>query len=123
MRSRQAGITFIGWLILLVPVAIVVYAGIRMFPKYLNYYNLSKAMQNTATEFAGDDATSINATAVRRALQGRFDVTDIDYPAVSDIQVVRDGDHWVMRVNYEETAPLFGHISLLLNFDKTVPIQ
>jgi Domain of unknown function (DUF4845) len=121
MRSRQSGITFIGWLILLIPIAIVGYAGIRIAPKYMQYYKISKAMEQTATEFAGDEQPNINA--MRSALQSRFDIEDIDYPAVADIPIVRDGDHWVMRLAYEETVPLFGQLWLLMKFDKTTVIR
>jgi hypothetical protein len=121
MRSRQSGITFIGWLILLVPIAIVGYAGIRVAPKYMQYFKISKAMEQTATEFAGDEQP--NVTAMRRSLQSRFDIEDIDYPAVADIPIVRDGDNWVMRLNYEETVPLFGQLWLLLKFDKTTVLR
>ncbi len=55
MHARQKGITFIGWLILLVPVAIVGYAGIRLAPMYLNYMKVAKAMKQIAAEHAGDE--------------------------------------------------------------------
>ena len=32
MRSKQTGVTFIGWVILLIPVAICAYAGLRLAP-------------------------------------------------------------------------------------------
>jgi hypothetical protein len=44
MRNRQLGVTAIGWLFLLTPLAIVVYAGIRLAPVYLNYMKVAKAM-------------------------------------------------------------------------------
>ena len=50
MRHSQRGITFIGWLVLLVPVAIVVYAGIRLAPIYLNYMRVAKSLSETASE-------------------------------------------------------------------------
>ncbi|MEY2854824.1 MAG: hypothetical protein RL030_1956, partial [Pseudomonadota bacterium] len=111
----------IGWLILLVPIAIVAYAGIRVAPKYMTYFKISKAMEQTAAEVAGDEQPNINA--MRSALQSRFDIEDIDYPAVLDIPIVRDGEHWVMRLNYEETVPLFGQLWLLMKFDKTTVIR
>ena len=42
MRQRQRGITFIGWIVLLIPVAIVGYALIRVAPVYLNYMKVAK---------------------------------------------------------------------------------
>ena len=53
MRARQKGITFIGWLFLLVPVAIVGYSGIRLAPKYLTYMKVTKALKQTAAEYTG----------------------------------------------------------------------
>ena len=32
MRKYQRGVTFIGWIILMIPIAIVFYAGIRLTP-------------------------------------------------------------------------------------------
>jgi hypothetical protein len=121
MRSRQTGITFIGWLILLIPIAIVAYAGIRLAPKYMTYFKIAKAMDQTADEFAGEEQPNVGA--MRSNLQNRFDIEDIDFPEVKDIQIVRDGDNWVMRVNYEEQVPLFGPVWLLTKFDKTTVIR
>ena len=38
----------IGWIFLLIPMAIVLYAGIRVVPEYLNYYKVVTAMKETA---------------------------------------------------------------------------
>ena len=40
MMRRQRGVTMIGWIFLLIPVALVLYAGIRVGPEYLNYYKV-----------------------------------------------------------------------------------
>jgi hypothetical protein len=121
MRGRQRGVTFIGWLVLLIPVAIIVYAGIRVMPKYLTYFAVSKAMEQTATEFAVEERPDVGA--IRRALQARFDVGSIDFPEVKDIKITRETDRWVMNARYQETAPLFGSISIMVDFDKTVVIR
>jgi hypothetical protein len=121
MRSRQAGITFIGWLFLLVPIAIVGYAGIRLAPIYLNYLKVSKSLTQTAAEFKGDE--QLNVVAVRSALQRRFDIDSLDFPKVSDIDVSREGKQWQLRAAYEDSVRLFGGISMLVQFDKLVPIE
>jgi hypothetical protein len=120
-RRRQLGVTFIGGVLLLIPIAIVLYAVIRATPTYITYFSVSRAMQQVAREFSGED--QITADTVRRALQARFDTGYVDFPAARDIQVERQNDHWVMRADYEQTVPLFGSVSLLLNFDKTTEIR
>jgi hypothetical protein len=121
MRNRQAGITLIGWCLLLIPVAIVGYAGIRLTPLYLNYMKVSKALSQTASENKGED--QLNPAAVRVAMQKRFDIDSIDYPTVADVTVSRDGQQWVLEANYEDTVKLFGGISLLVHFDKRAVVE
>jgi len=50
MRNRQQGITAIGWLVLLTPFAIVLYAGIRLAPLYLNYLKVVRAIDVAAEQ-------------------------------------------------------------------------
>jgi hypothetical protein len=120
MRRRQNGITFIGWLFLLVPVAIVVYGVIRLMPLYLNYMKVAKAVNQTATEYQGEQ---VSQQAVRSALQRRWDIEGITFPVVADIAMTRDGQTWVLEANYEDQVKLFGGISLLVHFDKRATLE
>lgn len=118
---RQAGITFIGWLFLLTPLAIVVYAGIRLTPVYLNYMKVTKAMKQTATEHVGE--SPMNVGAARKSLEKRFDIESVDYPQVSDIEIARSGEEWSLSVDYDDIVSLFGGISLMVHFEKSVPVE
>jgi hypothetical protein len=123
MRRRQNGITFIGWLVLLLPVAIVGYAMIRLTPLYLNYMKVSKSLNQTASEFKDDAGGQLNQKEVRDALQRRWDIESIDYPLVNDVAVMRDGNVWVIEANYEDQVKLFGGIALLVHFDKRATVN
>jgi hypothetical protein len=120
MRKSQRGITVLGWLLVLIPVAIIGYAGIRVAPIYLNYFKVVKALEQTASEAKGE---SVNPVEVRNSLERRFNVEYIDTPDAKEIDVHRDGDHWVAAAKYEEVAPLFGNLSLLMEFDKQVELK
>jgi hypothetical protein len=119
MRHSQRGVTFIGWLCLLVPVAIVVYSGIRLAPIYLNYMRVSKSLAQLASESKGETNT---ADALRTALDKHFNIEGITKPDVKDIDIHREGGHWVAVGDYEDLAPLFGNVSLLVQFHKQVDI-
>lgn len=121
MRSRQAGITFIGWVVLLVPVAIVGYAAIRLTPVYLNAMKVAKALKQTASENKGDSV--LNPAAVRSSIEKRFDIEGVEYPKVSDVAVTRAGDTWALSVDYEDAVPLFAGISLLVHFEKSAVVE
>lgn len=118
MRTRQRGVTLIGWVILLVPLAIVVYAGIRLTPVYLNYMNVSRSLQQVANEFKeGGDSASI-----RNSLEKHFDIESIDYPTIKDIKITKDGRGWLVQAAYDDQAPLFSNVFILVSFDKSVHV-
>jgi hypothetical protein len=119
MLARQRGVTAIGWLILLIPFAIIIYAGIRLIPVYLNYMEVARSLNELTSEFRTGGATP---AGIRESLQKHFDVEGVDYPAVKDINISRDGQGWAVEAAYYDQAPLFAHITLQVTFDKTVTL-
>jgi hypothetical protein len=120
MRHSQRGVTFIGWILLLIPIAILVFAVIRLTPIYMNYMSVAKSLSQLASESKGE---SVSADGLRNSLGKHFQVGYVDKPDVKDIDIHREGSHWAVVADYEEVAPLFGNISLLVEFHKQVTIQ
>ncbi|MEO8064379.1 MAG: DUF4845 domain-containing protein [Pseudomonadota bacterium] len=118
---KQRGVTMIGWIFLLVPMAIVVYAGIRVGPEYLNYYKVSQALSETAVKLKSDEALTVQA--IRSAVEKRFDTGYVDNPKASDIVITKGDKGWEMAADYETTTPLFGNLYLLMSFKKAVVID
>ena len=121
MRKRQSGMTFIGLLLILVPIGILVYAGIRLTPIYLNYYRVVQAVTQVATE--NKDNPQVTQDVMRNSLARRFDVQYIEHPTTQEIQFRRDDGVWTINADYEDIAPLFGNVSLLMQFHKEVKLQ
>ena len=122
MRHRQRGVTFIGWLFLLLAVAIVGYQGIRLTPIYLNYMRVAKSLdrlQDPTREVTGPTS----AQSLRSLLGRSFEIESIEYPDLKDIDIHRDGEHWVAIADYDDAAPLFGELSLVVHFHKEVDLQ
>lgn len=120
MRHAQRGVTFLGWIILLIPVAIVVYAGIRLTPVYLNYMRVARSLERLPTQQS--DPQNINAESLRQSLDKSFDIETIEFPTTKDIDIHRDGDHWAAIADYQDVAPLFGNVSILVQFHKEVDL-
>ena len=117
MRNRQRGVTAIGWLFLLTPIAIVGYAGIRVAPLYLNYMKVNRALEQVASDYksGGGDPTSI-----RTVVERQFEIDMVDYPTTKDLKITRVGAGWVVEMAYDDEAPLFANLSLHVSFDKVV---
>jgi hypothetical protein len=121
LMRKQRGVTMIGWIFLLTPVAIVLYAGIRVGPEYLNYYKVVQALKETANQLKSDE--TLNAGIIHTSIERRFDTGYVDSPKAKEI-ILRKGDNgWEMDADYEAVVPLFGNMNLLLTFKETVVIN
>jgi hypothetical protein len=120
MRKNERGVTFIGWILLLLPVAIILYCVIRLTPVYVNYMAVVRSMTQLKTETP--DGSAVNPTGVRNALEKRFDIEGINVPNVNDVLIQREGENWVAIAEYEEQVPLFFNINLLVQFHKQVTL-
>ena len=119
MRNRQSGVTLIGWLVLLTPMVIVIYAGVRLTPVYLNYMKVSRALEQTNSELKSGGANPDN---IRATIDKHFEIDMVDYPQVKDFKITREGAAWTVEAAYEDEAPLFANVSLHVTFDKVVRI-
>src|SRR5689334_9118806 len=114
---KQRGVTMIGWIILLIPIAIVLYAGIRIGPEYFDYYKLRTAMNETAKELESDE--TLTPQSIRFALDKRFDTGYISNISAKDIEVTKIEGGWQMTADYESEVPLFANLSLTMAFEHT----
>jgi hypothetical protein len=120
MRKQQRGITLIGWLILLTPVAIVFYAGIRLSPLYLNYMKVVHSLDAIASEVSNEGQT---ADGLRSSLGRHFQIESVDYPDIKDVKITRVDNVWQLEANYDDQSPLFANIAILITFDKIVKLK
>ena len=119
MRNRQLGVTAVGWLFLLTPLAVVIYAGIRLAPVYLNYMKVVKAMEGTVGELK---AGGVSPQSIRTAIDKHFEIDMVEYPTTKDMKITKDGASWIVESQYDDDAPLFANLSLHVTFDKKVKI-
>lgn len=120
MRSKQRGVTLIGWILLLTPWAICGYAGIRLAPIYLNYMKVARTLEQVKADYKG--ASPADAATVRTALEKRLFIESVEFPDVKDMKVTRSGKSWEVQANYDDQAPLFSNVFILVTFDKSVII-
>ena len=120
MRKHQRGVTAIGWVILLVPLAIVAYTGIRVSTIYLNYMKVVHSLDAIASEVSNEGQT---ADGIRNQIGKHFQIESVDYPDIKDLKVTRVNDVWNIEANYDDQSPLFANIAILITFDKIVKLK
>ena len=118
MRKHQRGVTAIGWVILLVPLAIVAYTGIRVSTIYLNYMKVVHSLDQVAAEVPNDGQT---LTTIRTAVDKHFQIESIDFPDPKDLKIKRDtgSTPWLTDLIWA-TAARLGHGNVFVNETITV---
>ena len=119
MRSRQRGATFIGIVVILGILGFALYAAIRLTPVYFEYMAIARALEQTAKEHAGGGTSPQD---LRNSLARRWTIEDIHSIQVTDIEIKKAGTGYSMRAWYRAEAPFIANVSLVADFDKTVPV-
>lgn len=117
-RRRERGITALGALILIVFIGLFVYAGIRLTPVYLEYMNVSKALNRLATQVD----SSATPDQIRRAIEKQFDIDDVKSLDWRDIELSKAGGTWTVHAAYDARAPYISNVAFTVHFDKTVTV-
>jgi Domain of unknown function (DUF4845) len=120
MRRHQHGMTLIGMLCILALAGVIVYAGIRLAPLYLNYMKIARTMESVATEAKGDNP---DPQALRNLIDRHFNIEDPSSVTAKDIEITKGDDGVVMHVAYDDSVPYVANVSLSVHFDKTVKVR
>jgi len=120
MQRHQHGMTFIGLLCVLALAGVIVYAGIRLAPLYLNYMKIARTLDSVAAEVKGDNP---DPQAIRNLIDRHFSIEDPSVVTVKDIEITKDDGGVEMHVAYDDTVPYVANVSLSVHFEKTVKVR
>jgi hypothetical protein len=120
MQHRQRGMTFLGIIVLVIVVGAWVYSGIRLVPKYLEYMRVAATLEKVRDEYDANPGTT--DFMIRKAIERHFDIEMVEIITSNDIEIRREGGTFFVRAAYNDTVPLVGNVSFLVEFDKTVEV-
>lgn len=120
MQHRQRGMTMLGIIVLVIVVGAWVYAGIRLTPKYLEYMRIASTLEKVRDEYTANPGST--ELMLRKAVERHFDIEMVEVITSNDIEIEKQGGVFFMRAAYEDTVPLAGNVSFLVQFDKSVEV-
>lgn len=119
-RSQQ-GLSLIGWLVVLIVLAFLGIAVIRLFPHYFDNMTLERAISAADS----DQTVSLKDTRdvyryIGRVIEAnRLDGIDPDKVAT----VTSDHSEFLIHIAYEKREPWVGNIGLVVSFNKELRIR
>jgi hypothetical protein len=102
-----------GLLIVSVVIALVAIIGFKLLPSYIEYFTIKRVVTDLA---AGREVRGGAARDVMAAFDRRATIDDIKSIRGSDLEVVKQGDGFLISADYSVQVPLFGHLSACMDF-------
>jgi Tfp pilus assembly major pilin PilA len=109
--KNQRGVTLIGMLMAAIVIVVVAIGGLKVAPAYIEYFTVKKAI--VAIAQANSKAT---VAEVRTAFDRRSAIDNIDVIGPKDLEITKEGNDIVISFSYPKRIPLFGNISLVIDF-------
>lgn len=121
LAKRQAGLGFLGWLIMILVFGGAISVGLKLIPMYIDYHIMSSDIQEMATT-PGMKIKVDNA--IRENLKNRFSIDSIrNFDVQKNIRIDRSmQDRVFVILQYKVDEPLIANIDLLVSFYKKVEI-
>lgn len=114
LRQRQSGMSIPGMLIIAIMAGFYVICGIKMAPKYYEYYSVKDIISKVSAEYQPGTTT---IGQVRRSIDKLFNTNQIYGLKVQDIEIYRKGGKTFIDARYEARLPVAGRIDMVLSFD------
>jgi hypothetical protein len=119
-RQNQAGLTLLGFLLVLVVVLFFVYVGMRIAPLYLEYNALVSAMENLE-ETPG--AAELSPISIKKRIENSLWVSYSTENIRREHMRITRSNGVKVRVAYEVRRPMIGNVDVILSFDHSVTLR
>lgn len=115
---RQAGLSYLGWLVVIAFAAVIVVAGLRLIPVYVEYYTVKSALHSVAAE----QGVGVKSKRyIWDQLQKRLYVNDVKSVSIEDLSIeVDNSGQAIFHINYERRTKLVGNLDAVAVFEISV---
>ena len=113
MRTRQRGLSMIGFLFVAAVVIVVVMVGFRVMPAYIEWYSIQKALEKALVE-----TKDLNSSQeIRSAFQRVADAGYIESVSSKDIEITKSKNEVTASTSWTRKLPMVANASILLEFE------
>lgn len=117
--KRQQGLTFISLIFTLGLLAFFVLLILKIGPIYLDH---SKVVNALAALEKTTDVETKTESEIRGILDKRFNMNYVTDVTRNDIKITQSGNYLKVVIAYEVIKPIFGNLSVLVEFNNEIEV-
>jgi Domain of unknown function (DUF4845) len=119
--KKQAGLTAIGLILILIPVGLTVYIILRVAPAYIEALSVGDVVNSLKKEL---DLKEKSREEISKIIQKRlYEINNVSSVERDDIKIQKTVNDVTVTIDYEARVPLFGNVALALDFHKRAVIR
>ncbi len=117
--SRQRGMTFIGFVMLVCLIGFFAMLILKIGPIYLDHYKVAASLQGLKSD---PELPSRTKQDIINTLTKRWYIDMVDSVTKDDVHVVKEAGHITVQVAYDVTKPIMGNIDVLVHFNDSIEV-
>jgi len=110
MRRRQAGVSLMGLVAVLIVLAVIALFAMKVIPSYMEF----RAMKNAIVSIARDKPNATPAE-VRKSFEARSNIDDFETVKPADLDIQKGA----ISFAYRKEVPLFKGVALIIDYSAT----
>jgi len=118
--KNQAGLTAVGFILILIPVGLAVYILLRAAPAYIEALSVGDVVNSLKKEL---DLKEKSREEIYTMIKKRLDVNNISSVDKDDIKIQKTVNDVTVTIDYENRVPLFWNVALALSFHKNAVMR
>jgi len=119
-KTRQSGITLIGFMLMAVVFGIVGLAVMKIVPLYMEKMRVGTVLEDLQSELATGSNT---AQGIRIALEQRMYIENLRPLTADELDIVRVGAGYTVNVNRESREPFLADLFFVVVIDEQIEIS
>lgn len=127
-KNKQAGVTFIGFLMMCVLLIFFAFLGMRAWPLYNEKIKVDQALESVA---ARDDIEQLTKVRIISYMLRHFEIDDVDQfgsrkdmKDIFTVERIKGKKKRLMRMNYEIRRSIIdGKLDIVYIYDKSIEIK
>jgi hypothetical protein len=119
MRRAQRGVTFIGFIFLLILAGCIAYIAMRLVPMYTEYYSVVTSLKRVANE---PGVETMDPERIHNLIGRGFNISYVETIDSRDVKIVKDTTGMKFIVDYEVRKPVVYNIDLVAHFQNTIVV-
>jgi hypothetical protein len=117
--SRQRGMTFLGFVMLMCLIGFFSMLIIKIGPIYLDHYKVVASLEGLK---ADPDLPSRSKQDILSSLAKRWDIDMVSSVTKDDVYVAKEMGKVTVQVAYDVTKPIMGNIDVLVHFNDSIEV-